>query len=436
MDTGRLPWTKRDRDVVGELHRLVEGVHGAIAAADGAALWLLRGEELVFACGAGDCAGEAGASLPVHRGLPGLAVRHGVTVCSDDERGEGELDRPPHRRHEGTPSRAASPLREAGEIFGALEIIAARRDAFSTETVAQLDALADIVSQAAVAALRAAATDGDRAAADHAPRARASEVAARMRSARHIKRAIEGDGMEVCGQPIARLADGQVTAVEALARFPAAPADPGAPADAAAWFARAYALGLGLELERATTRRALDSADSLPEGVRLSINLSPAALLDPGMVRTLCGPYAGRLIIELTEHVEVDDYHQVRRVADAVRDAGVRLAVDDAGAGYSSLLHVVKLVPDLIKLDRCLIQGLDVDPVRRHLCESLAAFGRRIDAEVVAEGIETARELEVVQELGISLGQGYLLGRPRPFGCLSFALDHLADVALVGGGGR
>lgn len=421
------------RDAFAELHRLVKGVHAVMADADGVSLWLVRGDELVCACGSGEYAAEEGTASRAHRGLPGVAVRRGVTVCSE---GGCDTDEVGHRRsgRDEGPSLAASPLRDAGEIFGVLEISAERPDAFSTETVAQLDALSDVAAQAAVRALDAAGSGGERADPDQPERvaasARASDVAAEMRATRHIRRAIDGRGILICGQPIARLADGRVAAVEALARFSAASAGP------AAWFARAHELGLGLELERAMTRRALANAAMLPDDVRLSINLSPAALLDPEMAGMLCGAHAGRLVVELTEHVEVGDYDQVRRVAQIVRSAGALLAVDDVGAGYSSLLHVVKIVPDLIKLDRCLIQGLDLDPVRRHLCGALAAFGRRIDAEVVAEGIETAGELEVVQELGISLGQGYLLDRPQPFDRLSFALDHVRPVSLVGGGAR
>ena len=91
---------------------------------------------------------------------------------------------------------------------------------------------------------------------------------------------------------------------------------------------------------------------------------------------------------------------------------GVRLAIDDTGAGFASLAHILKLAPDLIKLDRELTSGIDRDPVRCAPGAALVSFASRIGAEIIAEGIETASELEVLRGLGIRYGQGFLLCRP------------------------
>jgi EAL domain-containing protein (putative c-di-GMP-specific phosphodiesterase class I) len=120
------------------------------------------------------------------------------------------------------------------------------------------------------------------------------------------------------------------------------------------------------------------------------------------------------VVLELTEHVGVDDYSALTEALAGLRRRGVRLAVDDAGSGFASLRHVLNLAPDVIKLDGELVGGLDRDPARRALAGALLAFGADIGAEVVAEGIETARECAVLRGLGFRLGQGHHLGRPEP----------------------
>jgi EAL domain-containing protein (putative c-di-GMP-specific phosphodiesterase class I) len=119
-----------------------------------------------------------------------------------------------------------------------------------------------------------------------------------------------------------------------------------------------------------------------------------------------------RVVMELTEQVRVDDYPRLAQALKQLRLMGVRLAIDDTGAGFASLAHILKLAPDLIKLDRELTSGIDRDPVRCALGAALVSFASRIGAEIIAEGIETASELEVLRGLGIRYGQGYFLCRP------------------------
>jgi EAL domain-containing protein (putative c-di-GMP-specific phosphodiesterase class I) len=110
----------------------------------------------------------------------------------------------------------------------------------------------------------------------------------------------------------------------------------------------------------------------------------------------------------------VEDYDALVRALDGLRSQGVRVAVDDTGAGYAGLAHILRLRPDIIKLDIDLTRGIDADPVRRALAASLVAFGGDIGATITAEGIETGEELEALRTLGVTCGQGYYLARPGP----------------------
>jgi EAL domain-containing protein (putative c-di-GMP-specific phosphodiesterase class I)/CheY-like chemotaxis protein len=207
-------------------------------------------------------------------------------------------------------------------------------------------------------------------------------------------------------QPIVRLGSGVVIGVEALTRF-----DDGARPDVR--FAEATRIGMGRALERATITAAVEAAVDLPPETFLSLNVSPDVLLhDLALAGIIAG--AGRpVIVELTEHERIDDYDAVR-AAFARLGPGVRLAVDDAGSGYASLRHILNLRPAFMKLDMEWVHGIDADPIRRSLVSGLAYFGEQTSCELIAEGIETEAERAALMELGVPLGQGFLLGRPRP----------------------
>ena len=145
----------------------------------------------------------------------------------------------------------------------------------------------------------------------------------------------------------------------------------------------------------------------------MSVNLSADVLqLEPPLQRITAA--AGRpLIVEITEHERIDDYAAVRAALQAL-GPNVKLAVDDAGSGYASLRHILALQPAYVKLDIEWVRGLDREPVRRALVSGLAYFATETGCELIAEGIETQEELQALRDLGIGLGQGYLLGRPAP----------------------
>jgi EAL domain-containing protein (putative c-di-GMP-specific phosphodiesterase class I) len=220
--------------------------------------------------------------------------------------------------------------------------------------------------------------------------------------------------MQTVFQPIVDLRTGGTVGAEALARFTAPPFR--APD---LWFAEAAELGLGTELEVSALRAALEQLSKLPSGLYLSINASPATIVSPEFRASMAEIPAERVVLELTEHTGVDDYHLFGEAISEMRSNGLRLAVDDAGAGFSSFRHILNLRPDIIKLDIALTRGIDTDPARRALGSAMLAFGLdAYNASIVAEGIETKSELSTLQGLGCHYGQGYYLGRPAQMSVL------------------
>jgi EAL domain-containing protein (putative c-di-GMP-specific phosphodiesterase class I) len=227
-----------------------------------------------------------------------------------------------------------------------------------------------------------------------------------------LDRVIAGGGPQIALQPIVDLASRQTASYEALARFPAVEGRAKWSPDR--WFEEATVAGRGPELEAAALRAALTRLPAVPAGLRLSVNVSARALCASEEVRALVsGDHAARLVVELTEHDEVGDYDALWRVLSAIRAAGGRIAVDDAGSGYAGLSHILRLRPEVLKLDRSLVQGIAGDPSRQAMCLAMIGFTDRTGSALIAEGIEREEDLQMLTTLGVPLGQGYLLGRPR-----------------------
>lgn len=224
-----------------------------------------------------------------------------------------------------------------------------------------------------------------------------------------IERVLASEALTMVYQPIHRLADGALVAVEALARFHTEPRR-----SPDRWFAEAARVGLGTELELRAVELALTEAAGLPEDVRLNVNISPATLADLRLITLLDRFPQVDVALELTEHVAVDDYEPLAAALAALRARGARLVVDDTGAGFASLRHVLLLGPEEIKLDRSLVQAIEHDPIKRALATVLVEFARATGTVVVAEGIESVADLEAWIVLGADAAQGYLLGRPGP----------------------
>jgi EAL domain-containing protein (putative c-di-GMP-specific phosphodiesterase class I) len=220
----------------------------------------------------------------------------------------------------------------------------------------------------------------------------------------------EPDRIEIHFQPIVDLQRGVIAGFEALARFPSQPYR-----SPDQWFDAATKLNVHVALEAAVIERVLRARDRLPGNCFLSLNVGPHALVDHRVQATLLAAGAlGGVVIEVTEQAAVRDYDELRRVIAPLRERGAFLAVDDAGAGYASLSHIANLRPDFIKIDRGLVTDLDRDPAKAAVVETLGTFASRIDAWIVAEGIERAGELQRLMQLEVPLGQGFRLGRPSP----------------------
>lgn len=191
---------------------------------------------------------------------------------------------------------------------------------------------------------------------------------------------------------------------EALSRFPQGTPDP------ADWFRNAHSVGLGVELELAALSNAFPSLDEVTGF--LSVNVSSETVCSPKFGRMPAALPMHRIVIELTEHAPIEDYDTLNEALGPLRRNGLRVAIDDAGAGYACMRHILSIVPDFIKLDLSLVRGIDSDLPRQALAAALAAFAFTTDALVVAEGIETVAELATLERLGIHYGQGYHLGHP------------------------
>lgn len=209
-------------------------------------------------------------------------------------------------------------------------------------------------------------------------------------------------------QPVYCLRDGRLLAVEALTRV----RDGGGhPPDA--WFRAAHTAGLGVALELAVVREALEQARDLPVDVEVAVNVSAPTLATPELVRLLAD-HGGPVVLELTEHDVIGSYALLRRCLQPLREGPVRIAVDDAGAGVSSLRHIVQLAPDLIKLDGSLTRGIAGSHVLQTLGRSFVDFAEGTGTVLVVEGIEDGDDLLTWASLGAMAAQGYLLGRPGP----------------------
>jgi EAL domain-containing protein (putative c-di-GMP-specific phosphodiesterase class I)/AmiR/NasT family two-component response regulator len=208
-------------------------------------------------------------------------------------------------------------------------------------------------------------------------------------------------------QPIADLDTADIVGVEALARFNCEPRRP--PNE---WFDEAAEVDLGTELELAAVKSALHQLEQLPPNTFMSVNVSPATAVSVELGIALRKVPAAQVVLELTEHTRVQDYEQLLAALADLRSEGVRIAVDDAGAGYAGLQQLLRLEPDIIKLDIDLTRGIHSDPARRALAGALVTFAKEISAVIVAEGIETEDDLCSLRELGVPWGQGFHLARP------------------------
>jgi EAL domain-containing protein (putative c-di-GMP-specific phosphodiesterase class I)/FixJ family two-component response regulator len=236
-----------------------------------------------------------------------------------------------------------------------------------------------------------------------------SEREARQVTVQRIEQVLRDGLLAMVFQPIFEVTDRKIIGCEALARFPQDAARGGPDR----WFADADQTGLGTQLELAAVVAALQHLPELPHHLFMAINISPAAAMAPELRAVLNTTNCARIVLELTEHVPVEDYEAMRDALAVFRSAGARLAIDDTGAGYAGFRHLLGLHPDVIKLDISLTRDIDQDAARRALAAALVTFGRDVGAQVIAEGVENASELNTLTGLGVPWVQGFYLARPQ-----------------------
>jgi EAL domain-containing protein (putative c-di-GMP-specific phosphodiesterase class I) len=242
-------------------------------------------------------------------------------------------------------------------------------------------------------------------------------------------RSVLADGsLSMVFQPIINLNEGTVVGVEALARFGT---EPERTPDS--WFAEAGLAGLRTDLELLAIAAALAQLEAIPSDAYLSVNASPETVMSPGLFSMLEGPLGGRLVVEITEHADVQDYGPLKRALDELRLRGARVAVDDTGGGVTTLAHIHRLLPDIIKLDVTLTHDIDRDPIRRSMVASLITFAEESGATVSAEGIETRAEGETLRAMGVPCGQGWFLGEPGPLVDVTKTISFAPDMSWMDG---
>lgn len=432
------------------MRRIVEQVLVLVGTADGAVVELVDGDVLRYVCAAGSLSEYVGTRLSRAGSLSGLAVERAETMHCRDAMTDERVDRQACARV-GTVSMVCVPLQREGLPVGVLKVSAGHAHAFDDDDVAVLTKLGDFITGSISAASQIAkithdlltglepsgsfeepnaqpGTNGSGAVSAFVANVLRPGIAAELASRQQLEAIIANRDINILCQPIVELDTGQLIAAEALARFPG---PPDRPPDV--WFALAQKLGLGVPLQILAVELAVGLLDELPPDARLCINAGPDAILAPELPAILAQAGADRIVLELTEHLEIDSYEQLRQTLAVLRDQGSTLAVDDTGAGVASMAHIVKLAPDLIKLDRELTTGIDIDPVRRSVAGAFITLANETGAKIVAEGIETAAELDTVRQLGIEYGQGYFIAPPAPASSLS---QRYAQVRTGNGSSR
>lgn len=423
-------------DPMGSMQRVADQALAAIGHADGTLIALKdQPDSILYVCGAGRLSPHVGLRIGLDRSLSGLSITTKQLVSTDDSSADSRVDAEACRRL-GVRSSICVPLVHRNEAFGVLNVSSASPRAFTVSDQAVMRHLAEFVGAVVAAAADIhrvtrglfAASPGPDAFVPHGADRLVEEeiethfvtnvlsphVAHRLGCRSRIERMLDDRAFSIVLQPVLRLRDRKLLGYEALARFEREPLR-----TPDKWFAEAHEVGLGLELELAAIERALSYRPLLPAGVYLAVNAGPLAVSSPELLDLVRTVGDLPVVVELTEHAAVDDYSDLTAALRRVRATGARLAIDDTGAGISSLAHILELSPDIIKLDRALTTGIDRDPVRRALAASLVRFAGEIGADIVAEGIETPEELTTLQSLGIWSGQGFYLGRPAPLSAVS-----------------
>lgn len=216
-------------------------------------------------------------------------------------------------------------------------------------------------------------------------------------------------------QPIVRLGDGRVFGYEALTRCPQDSLFDGP----LSLFRFAEEAGQAFSLDRLAREKAIRHCPPLGAMQKIFINVTMGIMNDPHFVSgqtirwlTERGLHPGQVVFELTERSSIDDFDAAKKILAHYRSQGYEIAIDDAGAGYSSLQSIVELNPDYIKIDRSLVRDADKDDMKKHMLRTFVRFAKKMNIRTVAEGIERPEEMRLLRAMGFDFGQGYWIGRP------------------------
>lgn len=431
-------------DPMALMDRIVVEALKLVPSADGASLEMRRDvDTLEYVSAAGTLAPFVGLRLPLHQSMSGLAVRTGVLQVSDDALHDDRVNAQAVATT-GIRSMLCVPLSADSAGVAVLKVSASTPHAFTPRDASSLRKLAQFLVTAVEAASRLATvtaellseletrhSDGDVPMSDDDEARFVANVmtpglADRTEMAAEVRDVLERDAIEIVLQPIVAMDSGRMVACEALARIQGVATHP-----PHWWFHAAHTIGLGVQVEKRAVLKSLALLSGLPQHIRMSINVGVDLLLDAHFLDLFDGHRMQRLTVELTEHVPVTDYAAVIEVKERLRARGARLSIDDTGSGYSGLTHILRLTPDVIKLDRELVTNLDADPAKFALVSALVTFARSIDAEVVAEGIERPAEADHLRRLGVEFGQGYLFHRPMSLRKVGRLVEQESGASVV-----
>lgn len=370
----------------------------------GAVLEIRDGENMRYWSASGIAGNQVGLMLPVKGSLSGRCLEEGRVMRCDDSETDPRVNREACR-NVGLRSMLVAPLYFRRQAVGVLKVVSTTPGAYGDTDQRTLDQLSTLVAASLYKAIEHAQM---RAALEQrkgqGDRDRQQSRAGRER----LEAVLEGAQLTAALQPIVRLTDGAIVGYEALARFPVE-----YDLSTGRWFEEAARHGMSIQLELAAARVALDQLERLPADAYLAINVSPETVCSDELESMIEGHDMRRLVLEITEHTPVEDYERLNACLSALQALGLRIAVDDTGAGFSSLRHVLRLAPDIIKLDFTLVREVDQRPRMQALIAALLAFARGTQAELVAEGVETAQQLDTLKKLGVPYAQGYHLGHPQ-----------------------
>ncbi|WP_425003098.1 EAL domain-containing protein [Mycolicibacterium sp. S3B2] len=405
--------------------RVAEQACAFAPKADGAAITLLRATDTAYVTVSahGVLATAVGFVVPKRGSLQGRAARERRPQLIEDAMVDSRLTARVRSMNKqwGTRSWAAIPLTYNDHAIGSLLLAAAEPGAFTEEDLDSLLAISEFVSaligaQSQISSLLTQVMTDSEERGQRALTARfvASVMLPETAEVGGLQDELESllaqsNVLSVVFQPMVHLASGEALAYEGLTRFP-----PDSALTPQKWFTTARRLGRGVAIEHAALREVLTAATRIPDRYSVAVNLSPSAVLDPS-IQELLVSVDRPLIVEVTEHEPFPESFGAD--LEKLRGAGVSVAVDDAGAGYASFVQLLRLRPDIIKIDGELVDGIDENPVKRAFATALKALGAELGAKIVAEAVETPAQLDTLTRLGIEYGQGFLLGRPvsEPF---------------------